>query len=170
MSIVARAPETQYETAPEGLHQAVCVDVVDLGDITTEYGTKHKVELRWQIEALNAKGYRFEVRKRYTLSLHERARLRQELQTWRGRKFTEEELRGFDLEKLLGVNCQLQIVHNITDDGRTFANVQAIVPHNAKVPKIAPENYTRQKDRAAAQGNGSGLMNGPAFQDEEVPF
>lgn len=174
MPVIAKQPESTFEPAPEGLHQAVCVDVVDLGLQTTEWGTKHKVDLRWQIDAVNAKGYRFELRKRYTLSLHEKAGLRKDLQTWRGRKFTEQELDGFDLEKLLGVNCQLQVIHNITDSGKTFANVQAIVPHNARVPKIAALDYTREQDRAQQRGTAlDPLMRGPAFEEPEldpVPF
>ena len=45
-------------------------------------------------------GRRFDVARVYTLCLHERAALRKDLESWRGRKFTEQELDGFDLEKL----------------------------------------------------------------------
>ena len=173
MAIIARKPESSFMPCPEGLHQSVCVDVVDLGLQKGQFGEKHKVELRWQTDetlidgrdgAIDAR--RFELRKWYTLSLHEKASLRKDLECWRGRKFSEQELAGFDLEKLLGVNCQLQVIHNITDDGKTYDNVQAIVPHNAKMQKIAPVNYIRQKDRERVQGNGL-----PANELEEtVPF
>lgn len=157
MSIIARAPESKFTPAPEGLHQAVCVDVHDIGLQKTNWGEKHKVMLAWQIDAVDPDtGKRFDVRAHYTLSLGEKSYLRRDLECWRGRKFTEEELDGFDLEKLLGVNCQLQIVHNLADEGKTYANVQAIVPFNAKIgPKLAPKDYVRMKDRAKAQGNGT---------------
>jgi hypothetical protein len=170
MAIIAREPESKFTPAPEGLHPAVCVDVIDLGMVEGQFGAKHKVELRWQIEDVNPEiDKRFQVRKRYTLSLHKKASLRTELETWRGRKFTEEELRGFDLEKLISVCCQLQVIHNITDEGGVWANVQAIVPYPRGMAKLAPEGYVREKDREHTQGNG-----GPNFDmaadDDSVPF
>jgi hypothetical protein len=168
MSIIAKKPETSFAPCPEGLHQAVCVDVVDLGIQKSAFGERHKVEIRWQVDETDDRGRRFELRKWYTLSLHEKSNLRKDLECWRGRKFTEEELKGFDLERLLGVNCQLQVIHNISDEGRTYDNVQAIVPHNSKLPKISAQDYTRQKDRAKQQGNG--VMDEAPFDAEPVPF
>lgn len=169
MAIVAREPESKFTPAPEGLHQAVCVDVVELGVVKGPYGDKEKVEIIWQIDLTNEDtDRRFEVRKWYTLSLHEKANLRKDMECWRGRKFTKDELAGFDLEKLIGANCQLQVIHNITDEGKVYANVQAIVPHNSKVPKIAPDMYTRKKDRPKDQKNGDGPDD--PFGNEEAPF
>lgn len=162
MAIIAKKPESSFSPCPEGLHQAVCVDVVDLGIVKGQFGEKHKVELRWQVDVEDEqRGKRYELRKWYTLSLHEKSNLRKDLECWRGRKFTEAELAGFDLEALLKANCQLQVIHNISDEGRTFDNVQAIVPHNAKIPKIAPQEYIRQKDRASAGST--------EFHDSEEP-
>lgn len=165
MPIIAKRPESKWTPCPEGLHQAVCIDVVDLGMQKGQWGEKHKIQIRWQTDLQHDDtGRRFQLRKMYTLSLHEKAALRKDLETWRGRKFSEDELDGFDLEKLLGANCQLQVIHNITDDGRTYDNIQAIVPHNNKLPKIAAQDYTREQDLATVQGNGQpiGL--------EDIPF
>lgn len=171
MPIIARAPESKFTPAPEGLHQAVCVDVHDMGLQKTPWGEKHKVLIVWQIEQINDEtGKRFDVRNFYTLSLSEKANLRRDLECWRGRKFTEDELGGFDLDKLLGANCQLQIVHNLSDEGKTYANIQAVVPFSAKLgPKLQPQDYVRLKDRAKAQGNGNGSKG--AVEDEDpIPF
>ena len=167
MAIIAKKPDTSFTPCPEGLHQAVCVDVVDLGVVKGQFGEKHKVAIRWQVDVTDERGRRYELSKWYTLSLHEKANLRKDLECWRGRKFTEEELKGFDLEKLLGANCQLQVIHNVSDEGKTYDNVQAIVPHNSKLPKIAALDYVRQKDRAKQQGNG-GDVGDSDFDD--VPF
>ena len=168
MPIIAKKPESNFLPCPEGLHQAVCVDVVDLGVQRGPYGEKHKVEVRWQTELENEETQRrFQLRKWYTLSLHEKASLRKDLECWRGRKFTEAELHGFDLEKLLGANCQLQVIHNITDDGKTYDNIQLIDPHNPKLPKIAPLEYTREQDRATARGNGHAVQ---PDDDSDIPF
>ena len=148
MPILAREPDSKYTPCPEGLFQAVCVDVIDLGFVSTQWGDKPKVRIVWQVDETDqATNRRFEVRAMYTLSLSDKATLRKILESWRGRKFTPIELRGFDLENLIGVNCQLQVIHNISDEGKTFANVQAIVPHNVKAPKIIADGYTRERDR-----------------------
>lgn len=169
MSIVAREPESNYEPPPEGLGQAVCVDVEDLGFQENHFGGKdqHKVRIHWMLEELNAEGRPYFISQMYTNSLHEKAKLRQHLQSWRGRSFTSEELKGFDLENLIGVNCQIQVVHRITNEGRTFANVSAIVPLGKGMAKLpVPKEYIRRKDRQQQPpGNGAGDV-----FDDECPF
>lgn len=152
MGIVAREPESTYTPAPEGLHVAACCDVVDCGLADHGFGEKHYVELRWQLEEPDADGRRPVVRRRYTLSLSEKASLRKDLEVWRGRKFTADELKGFDLEKLLKAGCQVQVVHRITDQGRTFANVSAIIPlgKGQKNPGVSAD-YVREIERAKGQ-------------------
>ena len=113
MAIYTREPESKYTTAPEGLHGAVGCDVVDLGLVTDQFGTRPMVELRWMLERLDtqdADERRIIVRKRYRNSLHEKAGLRRDLEMWRGKKFSADELRGFDLERLIGVSCPLGAV------------------------------------------------------------
>lgn len=171
MAIIARDNARDNQKAPEGLHGAVCVDVVDLGIVDGPYGKKAMVKLAWQIEEVNEETKKpFTVQRRYGNSLNDKATLRKDLETWRGKKFTKEELAGFDLEKLLGANCQLQIVHNVTDDGSTYANVHAIVPAAKGSQKLVSQGYVREKDRPA-----EGQAQRPAAvavhaEEEEVPF
>lgn len=154
MSIIAKRPDSTFTPCPEGLHHAVCVDCVDLGIVTSAFGDKHKVKIVWQVDLENEEtGRRYEARKIYNLSLHEKASLRKDLEAWRGRKFSDKELDGFDLEKLLGANCQIQVVHDLSDDGRIWANVQAVVPPPKNVARLVALDYTRQQDRPKQQGN-----------------
>jgi hypothetical protein len=74
------------------------------------------------------------VGKQYTLSLNEKANLRADLEAWRGRTFTDQELAGFDVKQVLGKSCQLGIVHN-ANNGKTYANVKAVMG----LPKGAPK-------------------------------
>jgi hypothetical protein len=169
MAIYARKKESDYTTAPEGLWPAVCVDVFDLGLVETPFGQQAKIEITWQLEEKDPKtDRRFLVSQRYTPSLHEKSRLRPLLESWRGRKFTKDEEREFDIEKLLGANCQLQIVHNIKDEGRTYANVQACVPYPRNTPRMAAENYTRKIDREKQFENHPDGQNNGA--DDDCPF
>jgi hypothetical protein len=137
---------------------------------------QHKVRIVWQIdEAMPDDGKRFIVQKRYTLSLHEKSNLRKELEAWRGRSFTDEELAGFDLEKLIGVNCFLNVVHT-TKDGKTYANIASIMPLKKGMVRMEPEGYERVKDRTPQQAqqhaNHHGAANDhlPELTDDDIPF
>jgi hypothetical protein len=128
----------------------VVVDVIDHGMQESRFGRKHKVGIRWQIEEINPDtGKRFLVMRRYTLSLNLKATLRLHLEALRSRKFTAKELKGFDLESIIGLGCQLQVVHTTLDDGRTFGNVQACVPLSKSMPRLKPIDYVRVQDRPA---------------------
>lgn len=169
MPILARRKESTFDPAPEGLHHAVCVDVWEpwTEERPAEWGGGliDKTRIVWLIEETNPKTNRnYEVSQIYTLSLHEKANLCKHLESWRGKQFTDQEKRGFDVEKLIGVNCQIQVIHRITDSG-TYANVQAIVPAAKNAPKmLVPADYVRKKDRAATTQNHS------ASADDDTPF
>lgn len=139
----------RYTPTPEGLWPAVCVDVVELGMQETPWGPKDKIEIYWEIEELDPKtGVPFNVRTRYTASLNEKSTLRKTLEIWRGRKFTTNELRkGFNVETLLGANCQINIAHKTTDDGKVYANVTAVVPASRGQKMVPSKAYVRVKDR-----------------------
>lgn len=183
MAIIATARgDNEFPTAPAGTFAAVCVDVVDLGMIEVDWGGKkkrqHKIRIAWQIEENQENGKPFLVSKRYTLSLHEKAALRKDLESWRGRAFTESELEGFDVEVLLGIGNYLCIVHT-KKDGKTWANISAIMrlPKGAQSP--TQRDYVRVKDRpdtkamaAPQQGDTEDYSEPPQYvwDDNEVPF
>lgn len=134
---------------PTGLHQMVCCDVIDNGTVETAYGPKHKVTIRWESQELSEKGHRMTVQQRYTASLNEKARLRQDLEAWRGKAFTGDELRRFDLENLIGANAMVNVVHRQGNDGKTWANVASLAPLMKGLPKLpVSAEYVRQKDRS----------------------
>jgi len=177
MPIIVKKDKGEFTPAPEGLHQAVCCDVVDLGLKDTTWGPKHKIQLRWQLEETmpDNEDKPFLVVKQYTSSLHEKANLRSDLETWRGKKFTEEELEGFDIEKLLGVNCQLQIIYAPRDGGGVWANVKAIVPAPRNAKKLVVRDYVRKVDRTeeapATEGTGPWSKAQPTLaEDSDIPF
>lgn len=173
-----RKPEGgDFTVAPEGLHQAVCVDVWDVYTESRpeEYGggLVDKTRLVWEIDQADPKTNKpIQVHMIYTASLHEKAKLRQHLESWRGRKFTQAELEGFDLEHLIGVNCQLQVIHRIGRNGNTYGNVSAIVPLGKGMQKLtASPGFMRKKDRPTA--NSQNAQQQPLdenLEDDDVPF
>jgi hypothetical protein len=133
MSIIAKQEhEGNFSPIPEGVHTAQCYAIVDLGVHYSEKFDKksRKVQVMWE---LPEEQFEYEgetkprvISKEYTLSLGEKANLRKDLQAWRGKAFTEEELQGFDLKNVLGKGCQLQIIHT-EKNGKTYGNIASIM-------------------------------------------
>ena len=167
MAIIAKG--SSFVPCPAGLHQAVCCDVVDLGNVESVYGVKHKVTLVFQVNEPMDDGRPFLVQRRYTVSLDQKSSLRKDLESWRGRPFTADELKGFDLEKLLGVNCQLNVQQN-DRDGTTYANITAIVPLSRGMSKMAVAGYIRKKDREPDQQPANANGDDTFTADDSVPF
>jgi hypothetical protein len=122
---------------------------VDLGMQESNYNGQQKVQpkiyLRWQIPSLRLKyekdGVQHEgpmaIGSKFTLSLHEKAGLRKILQSWRGKAFTPEELKRFDVTTILGKPCLITVTHAPKDGGGVYANIGAVAKLPAGVP--APE-------------------------------
>ena len=151
MPIIATAGDSKtFLPAPAGLHQGICVDVVDMGLLEVTYAgvtkKQHKVRIVWQIEEAMPDGKPFIVQKRYTLSLHEKSTLRKDLESWRGTAFNEAELKGFDVEKLIGANAQLN-VQQTNKNGEVYSNVVGIVPLARGMVKMKANGYVRAQDR-----------------------
>lgn len=128
-----------FTPVPAGSYVARCISVIDLGTQTSngKFGEKsaHKVRLSWEVfgededgQALVVNDMPMTASKEYTVSLHEKAALRKDLAAWRGRDFTDEERRGFDVDKLLGVYALINVTHDVGSNGKTYANVAGISP------------------------------------------
>ena len=155
--LLIREDPSLYPVPEEGLHSAVLVDAVDLGQLETPWGTKHKISLIFELETTDEEGRRFIVGKRFTRSLNEKASLRKFLEKWRGNKYSPAELQqGVDLENLIGLNATLFIVHNETEE-RTYANIESILPYkgssgNVVLYDLLPSGeYTRVIEREGYQ-------------------
>lgn len=182
-----RRPTSNFKPCPEGLHPAVCVDVWDIWT-----GPKHErwggglqdnTRLVFQIDQTytnddgNVRTY--EASQMYTASVHEKSKLRQHLESWRGKKFTEDDINVFidgpGLESLVGINCQIQVIHNIKDNGDTYANIITIVPRHKSSPMLEPSpDFVRKKDREkkpdSVPENEQEVGDQFTATDDDVPF
>lgn len=131
----------EFEAAPIGNHLARCVGMIDVGTQQGEYQGKttyaRKIVLRFELptELISEgdwAGKPFTVSKFYTASLSEKANLRKDLVSWRGREFTEEELRGFDAKNVLDKPCMLNVTHN--EKGKAKVSGITPVPKGLQVP------------------------------------
>jgi hypothetical protein len=149
MSIIVKAGG-DFVPAPAGLHNAVCVDVVDKGLVDSQWGRRHKAQIVWEIAQLMEDGRPFTVRKMYTASLHEKSTLYKDLVAWRGKPFTAQELKGFDVENVVGTPCQVFVEHN-ERDGQIYANVRVVTKAPAGSKLTPSGHYVRVKDRQTEQ-------------------
>lgn len=161
---------------PENQYQAVCVDVIDLGLVENkQFGkVQHKGAIVWQLNATNPKtGRRYEVSRKFTISMHEKAELRKFLGQWRGKSYTDAEAQaGVPVDKLEGVNALITIEHT-SKDGKTYANILSIGPIPKGLPTIAAEKYTRadfwKEDKNGAQKAATRDAGAPPPSDEDFP-
>lgn len=120
------------DTPPSGSHPAVLVALIDFGTHLEEYQGKakktHKVYLLWEMVESPVSGQpsrNHVVGNRYTLSFAPSAKLREMIETWRGRKLADGE--SFDLKTILGRKCFVTVGHQAKGD-RTYANLQNVGP------------------------------------------
>jgi len=136
-----------FEKCPPGMHLARCYRIIDLGTQKSEYmgQTKflHKLMVGWEIHGMNDDGSAikmkdgrpFSIFKNYTMSWSEKANLRLDLQSWRGKPFNAEEMRRFDLKTVLGVWCMLNIIERPgKDNNNVYSNVAGVTPGDDQGP------------------------------------
>ena len=150
--------EGRYPDVSVGVHEARCVKVIDLGtqrsDYQGEISWKRQCMLIWEVPSeTNSNGEPLTISKFYTISLHEKSNLGADLTAWRGRAFTETEKRGFDISKLAGVPCMLNVVAKA--DGRPKITGIMPLPKTSNIPDQFHESVVfsiddyQKGDRAA---------------------
>ena len=150
---------------PEGIHPAVCVDVIDLGLVESEFQGQrrlvNKVRVVFESEQKTADGKRCTISKNFTASLHAKAKLAEFLGKWRGRPIAIGE--SIDLAKLIGASCTLVISHQQNLVGKTYASIDAISKPTRKVapsggydPAAARQRIEEWKAKQGVSGEGRG--------------
>jgi hypothetical protein len=127
------------EPVPEGKHPGICVGIIDLGTRRSErFNTKNRsvlfqFELRDQIHH----GFRRTISRMYSYTISQKAKLREHLESWRGKSFTREEERtGFNLKEMLGKPVEIQILH-VEKDGRTYDRISNLIASD--IEEIKPD-------------------------------
>jgi hypothetical protein len=125
-------PSVSTFDRPVGLQQAVVASVIDLGerpDVFNEGKMKHQIALTWQLGTTykNKEGKVLPLQQTeiYTLSLHEKAKLRGILEGILGKNFGAGVIQ-FDVESIVGMHCMLTIKKK--DDEKGFTTVVATAP------------------------------------------
>lgn len=142
-----------FKRVPAGVYVARCYSLIDLGTQRTEgaYGVKmqHKIRIGWELfgeddsgapltVVVDGKELPMTISKSYTVSLHEKASLRKDLASWRGKDFTDEEAKAFDVSKLIGAYCMVNATTSETN-GKTYTNVAGLTPLPTALKNSKPE-------------------------------
>jgi hypothetical protein len=183
MPIIATTPESkEFKLASEGVVQAVLNKVEDKGLVDTVFNgvakKTHKVVFWWQLAEKDEDGKTpIFLPERFTLSLHEKAALFKRIKGLFGKNPPP----TLDLEKLVGTNTNLVIVHNDGKDKqgnpKKFANVSAttkLTAGQAKLEIVAmPERKKDAVQQAAAPAQTKqSLAVTPEnpITDDDIPF
>lgn len=192
----------EFEQAPTGNHIGRCIGLIDLGTQQGEYQGKtthaRKIVLRFELpnELISEgefAGKPFVVSKFYTASLVEKANLRKDLEAWRGRPFTPDELMGFDSKNLLDKPCMVNVTH--TEKKKAKISGVTPIPKGLVVPgrihdllylSLEPNEFKREvyeglndywkgeiqksPEWADLQGAPSGRAAAFADMESDIPF
>lgn len=135
------------EPIPAGNHLGICCAIIDLGtaDNTWKGETKkrHSINICFELPdhtyELDGETVRKCKSKTETLSFGDKANLRKHLESWRGRKFTAQELQGFSVRNILGKPALVNIAHS--DSGKDFIQGISPIMKSMTVPELSVEPY-----------------------------
>ena len=141
MSINATDSGIKRELVPAGNYPARCYSMIHIGtveeNIMGESKQLNKVRITWELPT-ELRVFKEEngeqpmvISQEFTLSMNEKSNLRKFLESWRGKGFSEDEAKSFDITKLLGKACMLSVIHKTTAKGNTYANISGV----AAMPK-----------------------------------
>lgn len=141
-----------FKRVPAGVYIGRCYSLIDLGTQLSsgQYGEKmqHKLRIGWElfgededgkplVVEVDGQDMPLTISKSYTVSLHEKASLRKELAAWRGKDFSDDEAKAFDVSKLVGAYCMVNVTTSETN-GKTYSNVAGLTPLPAALKNAKP--------------------------------
>lgn len=201
MSLTVTEGSGEFKSVDAGTYAARCIKMIDLGTQHGEYegvpNVRKQIMVTWELPTElivggDYDGQPYAVSKFYTASLHEKAGLRKDLESWRGRTFSPDELKGFDMRNIVGKACMISVVKN--DKGKTKVSGVMALPKGMQCPDqinpsvvfdisewdetlwanlsdgikkiISESDEYKAKDHNGDTGNDAP----PPFNDDDIPF
>ena len=142
---------SNFRPHPPGIYQGVCLDVIDIGLVWTEFQGKRKLvrklKLVFETEHVGEDGKRGIVTKNFTASLYPNAKLTGFLGQWRGRQIVPGD--NVDLKKLPGACCTLVLSHQQSLAGRTYVSIDAVSKASRQVTPSGTYDPVAMRQRIA---------------------
>ena len=131
-----KAQNTEKKGFDAGVYDAVCYSVLDIGHQENKFGEKHQIVIGWKfLDYTYEDGNYVSYHQTYTLSMNEKAKLRELLSAW-----CPEEMKkpyDFNLEELLGKPCKLILAPNANGT----INAKSAIPSN-KSAEVKTESFS----------------------------
>lgn len=173
-----KAAETQQrELIKPGNYVAVCYKMLQIGTVDNIYmgvtSKKPVVRIGWELsdelkvwkEGEQPKPCVIE--KEYNLFMTDKSNLRKDLQSWRGAAWTDKDAQDFDITKLVGAACLLNIIHKTNDAGtKTYENIAGITPLPKSTPK--PKQFNANQVLCFDEWNEELFQSLPAFISDKI--
>jgi hypothetical protein len=151
MGLIVNENAKEFKRLEAGSYLATCFGIVDLGVQPQEFEGKkvlsrQKMMLFFEIDKASEDddgnplvleredGKPFVITNEYTSNLSPKSKLKEHLNSWRGRPFTDEELASFNVAKLLGVTCMVAVDLN----SKGYNKILALSKPIAGLPKPKP--------------------------------
>lgn len=153
--MIASLKRGSFEACPEFTGRGVIADFTALRKQQSPFGEREVFKAVVEVDLTREDGTPYCVwTNNMTLSLHEKANLRKFVKSVLGRDLTAQELKGFDLETLIGLPVQVVVVQE-HKDGETYANLALLKAHKEGEPLKLSGKYVRVKDRPPRDGDTS---------------
>ena len=147
MAILATTTAATREAIPSGNYVARCYRMIQIGTVNEvingENKLLQKVRIGWEFpndlkvfhEDKGPQPIVYD--EEYTLSMGEKASLRKMLASWRGKDFTPDQAKSFDITALLGVTAMVNLIHVTSkSSGKVYSKIGSVsaVPKGIEVP------------------------------------
>jgi hypothetical protein len=180
MAIIAKSTgeSTQRELIPAGTYVARCYSVVHLGHVVQKYMGEEKVvdlvrftwELPTELKCFNQdKGMQpCAISREMTFSLNEKSNLRAMLNAWRGKALTDEEAKAFDLAKLIGAPCMINLIHQPSkaNPEKVYERIAAVLPMMKGM--VCPPQHNPSMEFSVLEFDRTKFETLPAFLQEMI--
>lgn len=138
---MAKIPKTQWELAPEGTHNAECIQFIDMGTQKTTFngkeGEARQCRLYFHLVDEKTKdGKNVVIFQKYTYSPSPKGNLMKMLKAWLGVKDS-----NFDMDDIIGKPALVTVQHSDNGDYANVVNVAALTK-GAKISKSKEPHYS----------------------------
>jgi hypothetical protein len=142
---------SNFKPHAPGIWPVVCIDIIDLGLVWTEFQGKRKLVRKlkfvFESEVVGEDGKRGIITKNFSASVHPKSNLAGFLGKWRGRPVVPGE--NIDLKKVIGASATLVVSHQQNMAGKTYASIDAVSKPTKKVTPSGTYDPAAMRQRIA---------------------
>jgi hypothetical protein len=127
-----------YEQLEAGNYMARLYQIIYIGTVLVEWKGVDKMQSKIRLS------FEFPTEKRvfneengeqpyvlsreFTFSMNKKGNFRPMIESWLGKKLSDEEAIDFDIDTMIGKEAMVNVVHNQANNGNTYANISTVSP------------------------------------------